>query len=302
MMAFCLISCTLLAACAMAGPDKNLDPESREFYSKVRIIITPQEKKTFLSLPAEKRKEFIADFWQRRDPTPGTPANEYKETYLRRVEEANKLFRDGGPQPGFLQDRGRVYVTLGPPDNRETYPRGVTFYGLPTEIWWYGFFPIQFVDQRWDGDYRLDPLSAGQVAEINRAQSQWNEAREKKAKLTPGGAPPDLEVKVEKGEAGGATIRISLPYRNIWMKAQGQTLQATLDLTLKVTDAKGAEVWAFAEKYPIEFTEQRWKELLAKDFEISVPAPLGPGAYTLALALTNANDGGRAELQRKFEI
>jgi GWxTD domain-containing protein len=297
----CLSMGALLAACASTGLEKQLDPESREFFSKVRLIITAEERKTFLTIPPEKRKEFIADFWVRRDPTPATPANEFKDEYFRRIEQANRLFRGGG-SPGWLQDRGRIYITLGPPDNRITYPRGVTFYGVPTEIWFYGFFPIVFVDERWIDDYRLDPDSAMQVAEINRAQLAWNEAREKKVKLTPGGAPPDLHVKIEKSQGGGATVLITLPYRNIWMKAEAAELRATLELVLKVVDASGAEVWTFSEKYPISIPEKRRTEILAKDYEISVAASLGPGAYTLNLTLTNTNDGSRAEFQQKFEI
>ncbi|MGA2362814.1 MAG: GWxTD domain-containing protein [Candidatus Aminicenantales bacterium] len=297
----CLGLAAILAACASAGIEKGLDPESREFFSKVRLIITPEERRTFLSLPAEKRKEFIQDFWARRDPTPGTPKNEYKEEYFRRIEQANHLFSGGG-SPGWLQDRGRVYITLGPPDTRETYPRGMTFYGLPTEIWWYGFFSIIFVDERWVDDYRLDPQSAMQIGEINTAQQQWNEAREKMPKMTPGGAPPELNVKVQKGPTGGASILITLPYRNIWMKVQGDRFQATLELTLKVLDASGTEVWKSTEKYPLDIPENRLKEVLVTNFEITVSAPLSPGVYTLNLSLTNANDGSRAEVKQKFEI
>ena len=50
----------------------------------------------------------------------------------------------------------------------------MTFYGVPTEIWWYGFFPIFFVDERWVDDYRLDPTSATQLTALNQAQHQWN--------------------------------------------------------------------------------------------------------------------------------
>ncbi len=130
----------VLAACASTRGVKQLDPKSRDFISKVRYTITAEERKAFLALPAEAREPFIEDFWRRRDPTPGTPENEYRTEYYNRIERSNRLFSGGG-SPGWLQDRGRVYITLGPPDNRVTYPRGVTFYGLPTEIWWYGLLP-----------------------------------------------------------------------------------------------------------------------------------------------------------------
>ena len=74
----------------------------------------------------------MAEFWKKRDPDPDTEENEFKTQYFQRIDEANHLFTDGG-EPGWLQDRGRIYILLGPPADREVYPRGVTFYGIPTE-------------------------------------------------------------------------------------------------------------------------------------------------------------------------
>jgi len=297
----CLILEALAASCASAGPDRRLDSESREFLSKVRFIITPVERKAFQTTVPEKRKEFIEDFWKRRDPSPATAENEYKLEYFQRIEQANHLFSGGG-SPGWLQDRGRVFILLGPPDNRVTYPRGVTFYGSPTEIWWYGFFTIVFEDDRWVDDYRLTPDSAMQMAELNKTQLMWNEARDKRIKPTLGGAPPDLDVKIEKDPAGGAKVLITLPYKNIWMKAKGASFQTSLELALKALDASGAEAWSFSEKYPLDIPEARLKEILATNYIISVTAPLKPGAYTFRIDLTNTIDGAKAHVERKLEI
>ncbi|MBN2246709.1 MAG: GWxTD domain-containing protein, partial [Candidatus Aminicenantes bacterium] len=57
-----------LGSCASYKLEKNLDPESAEFYSIVRYIITNQEKKIFLNLPTTDRKAFIQEFWDKRDP------------------------------------------------------------------------------------------------------------------------------------------------------------------------------------------------------------------------------------------
>lgn len=292
----------LAASCASAPPERRLDSQSREFLSKVRFIITAEERKAFQNTAPENRAAFIEDFWKRRDPTPNTAENEYKLEYFQRIDQATKLFSGGG-SPGWLQDRGRVYILLGPPDNRVTYPRGVTFYGSPTEVWWYGFFTIAFVDEAWVDDYRLTPDSAVQMAEINKSQLMWNEARDKKIKTpAPVAMPPDLDLKIEKDPAGGAKIVLTLPYKNIWMKAKDASFQTTLELELKAVDAGGAEAWSFSEKYPFDITEARMKELLTKDYVISVAAPLKPGAYTLRLSLINTVDGAKASLDRKFEI
>jgi len=88
--------------------------------------ITSEERKIFLKLPPSERKSFMDEFWKRRDPLPGTATNEFKEEYLLRLEQANKFFGEGGKQ-GWLSDRGRIWITLGPPDHRETYPGGRVF-------------------------------------------------------------------------------------------------------------------------------------------------------------------------------
>jgi GWxTD domain-containing protein len=296
-----LIAC--LGACASTGVVRELDPESREFYSKVRYIITNEEKKAFLALPEEARPAFIEDFWERRDPTPGTEENEYKTEYFNRIDTANRLFSGGGA-PGWLQDRGRIYITLGPPDHREVYPRGVTFYGVPTEYWWYGFFPIRFVDERWVDDYRIDPDDATQISQITQAQTQWNLPPEglPKSALTWNRALPGLDVQVEKADGEGARITLSLPYRNIWMKAQGDRLEAALEVTIEVRDAAGEAAWSFAQTYPLSLATDRLKEALADAFTAETVAPLGPGSYTLTVTVTNANDGSKASLEKVFTI
>ena len=302
--AFSFVASLLLVSCASARLEKQLDPKSRDFISKVRYTITPEERRAFLALPEGDREAFVGDFWKRRDPTPVTQENEYKTEYFRRIEQANHLF-SGGAAPGWLQDRGRIYITLGPPDHRETYPRGVTFYGVPTEIWWYGFFTIYFVDERWVDDYRLDPDSAAQIAVINQAQREWNEPRQGMARGPEAGRVqglPGLDVKIEKADGEGTRFTLVIPYRNIWLKSRGARFEASLEATMKVLNAAGSEAWTFTKVYPIDVPQSRLKEVLAQDFTADAVAALGPGAYTLSVVVTNTTDGSKALLERKFEI
>jgi GWxTD domain-containing protein len=62
----------------------------------------------------EERDNFIEQFWQRRDPTPDTEENEYKEEHYRRIAYANEHFAAG--IPGWKTDRGRIYIVYGPAD------------------------------------------------------------------------------------------------------------------------------------------------------------------------------------------
>jgi len=294
----------LAAACASTRGLKELDAKSRDFISKVRYTITAEERKAFLALPAASREPFIEDFWARRDPTPGTAENEYKTEYLARIERANRLFGGGGA-PGWLQDRGRVYITLGPPDSRITYPRGVTFYGLPTEIWWYGLVSIVFIDQYWNDDYKISPESAGQLAMITQAQTNWNKPlvglpRQGEVGYSAGIA--GLDVTIEVADGPSARFALSLPYKNIWLKSAGQSLQATLEVTMKVAGPDGTEAWSFVQSYPIDLPQSRLKEVLDTDFKVEAVAPLKAGSYSLSVVVVNKTDGSRAAFERKFEI
>ena len=302
--AFSLGASLLLASCASARLEKQLDPKSRDFLSKVRYTVTAEERRAFLALVPEAREAFVEDFWKRRDPSPATSENEYKTDYFNRIEQANHLFSGGG-SPGWLQDRGRVYITLGPPDHREAYPRGVTFYGVPTEIWWYGFFTILFVDERWVDDYRLDPSDAAQIAAINQAQREWNEPRQGMARGPEAGRVaglPGLDVKIEKADGEGTRFTLVIPYKNIWLKSRGTRFEATLEAKMTVLDAAGSEAWTFTKVFPIDVPQSRLKEVLVQDFTAEAVAALGPGAYTLSVTVTNTTDGSKASLEKKFEI
>ncbi len=76
----------------------------------------------------EQRQDFIKNFWLDRDPTPGTPANEFKDEYDRRVAYANEHFTTQSGIPGSQTDRGKMYILNGPPDEIVSHPSGGTYY------------------------------------------------------------------------------------------------------------------------------------------------------------------------------
>ena len=97
----------------------------------VRWIITDEERSAFKQLSNDdERDQFIEQFWLRRDPTPDTVENEYKEEHYRRIAYANEHFAAG--IPGWKTDRGRIYIMYGPADSMETHPTG-GFYERPAE-------------------------------------------------------------------------------------------------------------------------------------------------------------------------
>jgi GWxTD domain-containing protein len=97
----------------------------------VHWIITDQERSAFMQLSNdEERDQFIEAFWQRRDPTPDTEENEYKEEHYRRIAYANEHYAAG--IPGWKTDRGHMYIVYGPPDEIDSHPSGGS-YDRPTE-------------------------------------------------------------------------------------------------------------------------------------------------------------------------
>ncbi|MEO7144515.1 MAG: GWxTD domain-containing protein [Bryobacteraceae bacterium] len=87
----------------------------------VGYIVSKQERLAFQRLTTdEERQHFIEQFWLRRDPTPGTAENEFKEEHYRRIAYANEHFASS--LPGWKTNRGRTYIVYGPPDEIESHP------------------------------------------------------------------------------------------------------------------------------------------------------------------------------------
>jgi len=297
---FLLLS-LFLASCALKQVEKDLDPESQKFLSEVRYLITKGERKTFLKLPSSERDQFIEEFWKKRDLDPDTEENKFKDEYYQRIEEANHLFTEGGT-PGWLQDRGRVYILIGAPDQREAYPRGRSFYDVPTEIWYYGFFRIIFIDSYWSGNYKLDPQSAQHVAEINKGQMAFKQIiRVDKGEDTYAGIF-ELGLEIEKTQKEETILRVKVPYKDIGLSAEGEKLKTTLELSLSVFDAFQKKVWEFEKQYPILLIEDELAGLSGQAYVIEIPMALEKGDYDLVLELINISDGSKGRGKISFQI
>ena len=156
---------------------KSLKIELSKTYKKwldedVRWIITDEEQKAFKLLSNdEERDQFIEAFWQRRDPTPDTIENEFKEEHYRRMAYANEHYAAG--IPGWKSDRGRIYIMYGPADEIESHPSGGSYERpmdegggetstYPFEDWRYRYLEgvgqeiiVEFVDTCMCGDYHM---------------------------------------------------------------------------------------------------------------------------------------------------
>ena len=140
---------------------------------EVVYIITDPERAAFQQLTTDdERSQFIQQFWLRRDPTPGTPENEFKEEHYRRIAYANDHFSTQTGMAGWKTDRGRIYIHFGPPDELETHPAGDR--PFPFERWRYRWIQnlgadvnMEFEDRTSNGEFRmtLDPAQAIRTSE-----------------------------------------------------------------------------------------------------------------------------------------
>lgn len=302
------------SSCRLYKLEKELDPVNKEFLSKVRYIITKKERKIFLELPNSDREEFKAEFWKRRDPDPSTEENEFKIEYLNRIETANELFVSEG-RPGWLTDRGRIYVLFGPPTDRMTYPMGGDPYSYCREIWYYGGFPVVFVDYTCTGTYRmvtydLSPirsLNLMYMHELNMAQARAQETIRGEKKFF------DFNWNVKKTLLGGEKIEglitIDVPYSGLWFKESEKKLETTLDLRLELKDFEGNSVWEYEGSYKVEIDETELQKSKNKTYRIEVPFVLEKnidrlrqGKNLLHGLLKNRTGGEKIEKVMEFRI
>ena len=154
---------------------KELKQELKGDYKKwldqdVNWIITDTERQAFKNLTNdEERDAFIENFWRRRNPNPDDPDNTYRDEIFARIAYADDHFAAG--KPGYLTDRGHIYIAWGPPDDKETHPSGGEYQRpieegggstatYPFEIWHYRYLEgigenvnLEFVDTCQCGDY-----------------------------------------------------------------------------------------------------------------------------------------------------
>lgn len=118
---------------AAAGHEDPVQDYGKWLNEDVAYIASPEEKAVFLKLKSDtEREEFVEQFWYRRDPNPATVINEFKAEHYRRIAHANQRFGSVKTMPGWMTDRGRIYIIYGPPLQVESHPYGAYSAGLHT--------------------------------------------------------------------------------------------------------------------------------------------------------------------------
>src|SRR5665213_311465 len=216
-----------------AGQDQEVDPLKRQRSDKERYnsqkalrqelkgtyktwlnqevpyIISDEERRAFMSLSNdEERDSFIENFWLRRNPNPDSPENEYREEHYRRIAYANEHFAAG--KPGWMTDRGHIYIAYGKADDIDSHPSGGEYQRpmdegggstatFPFEIWHYRYLEgigdnidLEFVDTCQCGDYhytidRSEKDALKHVPNAGLTQAEESGQSEKKDRFSGGG-------------------------------------------------------------------------------------------------------------------
>lgn len=182
----------------------------------IRYISEPDEAKVFKKLKSdEDRALFIERFWARRDPSPQTLANEYRQLFWERVQEANGLFLDSH-KPGWMTDRGKIYILYGPPTRIEEH------FDLDTQTdptaghglirWHYEGRPggrmdldpvviVPFVRET-TGEYRVsyDPKLSSVFFDALAVEEQWDRAMDRFLEVFGAPRPTEMSVMLDLGK------------------------------------------------------------------------------------------------------
>jgi GWxTD domain-containing protein len=201
----------------------------------VAYIITQPERQAFERLGDEAEcAHFVDQFWLRRDPTPGTPENEFKEEHYRRIAFANQHFASERVQ-GSSTDRGRIYITYGPPDEIESHPGSETGAGAteayPFDQWLYHHNAalgddvlFEFVDNEGDRGYRLTLMGSPHDLEALQGKGEGRPAM----------FGPESGVYVEVNRNG--TLFITTPVRGSSVPVNGKIVDRNNGATVQAFD------------------------------------------------------------------
>jgi GWxTD domain-containing protein len=146
-----------------------------EMLSMLRYFDAQRWVDSLRKVPAERRPDVWQAFWKATDPVPITPENEALDDYFRRIQQANVRFQDEG-QPGWLTDRGEVFISLGEPDEVLDLSSGMERSGQRAIKWTYTTLRLvlYFTDQTGFNRFRLTPTSR---AEFQRVAARVRRSR-----------------------------------------------------------------------------------------------------------------------------
>ncbi|NIM18449.1 MAG: GWxTD domain-containing protein [Candidatus Aminicenantes bacterium] len=279
-----------------ANTGTDADAAEDTFFQTAQFIMTKEEKNIYRHLPDQQaREEFIEDFWKKRDPTPETHENENQVEFERRIEYANKWFKDRPDGRWWYTDRGRILLQLGIPDeryDRVSTVRGTTWM-VKIDTWYYYQYQLvlQFVDKDGYGRYRL--LYWPMVLSLALDQAAFALDLDGKAL----NRPFRFNVKFKQN-----IIKITVPVKNIEFQEKDGRMIADFEIEVFVyRDFKKID------HFKLEKHTRKTKEeiLQTKNLEITVPYSLqapGKGSYYLDVIIKEVLTSSRYRNFSRFKI
>jgi GWxTD domain-containing protein len=301
----------------------------------VRWIITPEERAAFFSLLTVGQKEqFIEQFWARRDPTPDTLENEFKDEHYRRIAYTNEHFGAGNTQ-GWESDRGRAYIVLGPSDEIESHSastepteseRGGAAPSFPYQIWRYRRYHsgddlfFRFVDYCKCGDYRntsdkraLFPRPLGEqpwlpgltatVKAVNSPQVKFKELEEIAThKIWLRQVPFRIQTDSLKLTDYTVLVPITVQVQNhdITFTGSERVERATLQILGRVMTLSGWVANIFEDTVKVEYPAGAGVPGRPTSYRKVLPLP--PGEYWLELVIKDVNGEKIGSRQHRFVV
>ncbi len=258
------------------------------------------ERNAFLALTTdEERDRFIDQFWLRRDPTPGTPKNEFKEEHYERMAYANARF--GYSQPGWQSDRGHMYIVYGKPDEIESHPAGGTYVRPPAEgggttrtypfdMWTYRYIEgmgndvrLEFLDKDMTGEYPLaiDPNLRNYLFRTRRLPGQ----------AAAGSFPLQLRadfVRLTEDEVQ-VPITVQIRYADFSSRVVDGTHRIDVHITAQITQSDGRVAGAYEQAISKTLSENEFQIALGTSTLIQHAFRLRPGSYKLDVQVRDIN-------------
>jgi len=277
----------LVGMTACAPPiELQLDPESKVFFETARLVMTGEEEDIFRHLPdAESRKEFMADFWAKRDPDPTSVTNEFKEEFEKRIEYANKHFNEG--RRGMNTDRGRIYIYLGPPEKTEYYPLAQDDFGSGADLWWIYYrydLGIEFRDTRNTNSFEM-------VQVLGNLMQAMEEAKLGAVFQNQGAAGRYLDFDASYN-ASRREIVVSIPVKKLNFKEEEGLLKAAFDFEFFLYKTGGAKKEKFTASQSFSGKPEDVEKSRAMIF--SFPYDLPPGKTYVDIILIGKDGLGKS--------
>lgn len=280
-----------LSGCSAFVPRSDPGANGEDvFFDQAKLIMSKVEIEIYTHLAAAgDRDEFIDDFWKKRDPSPATGENEFKEEFYQRVEFANRWFYEQGPaDSGWDSERGRILLILGMPDRREQMPLLENPSVKAAEIWFYYNYSLrlEFLDPEGFGKFRLDHWPLELLAAIEQVKELGESAGNKNY----------FRFKISRDASG---LLVEMPVQYVTVEERGDNIRAAFTVTADVyCDYVKLERLTLER----EFVESRDAFTARKNIVIAVPYVCPkPGKYFLDVIVVELVTGQKFREIARFK-